>query len=69
MDEQLNTKGFIAMVVVWLVLIFVLASQASCGKAYSCYGGDLIINSILSVGMLAPAWFAGLLISILTKSK
>lgn len=63
MAEPLSMKGSLAAIVVWLGLVVVLASQTQCLKLNTCYSGDFILNSILSVGLMAPAWFVGSLFS------
>ena len=63
MTEPLSMKGSIVAIVVWLGLVVLLASQTQCLKLNTCYSGDFILNSILSAGLMAPAWFVGSLLS------
>lgn len=62
MTEPLSMKGSIVAIVVWLGLVVVLASQTQCIKINTCYSGDFILNSIVSAGLMVPAWFVGTLL-------
>jgi hypothetical protein len=62
--KDLNKGGVITGIIAWFVLINVLSSAISCAETSSCDGGDLILFSVLAVGMVAPAWICAVIASI-----
>jgi len=62
-NEDLDAKGIIAGAVVWLVLVSVMAGEFVCAKLNVCGTDDLIMNSVIAIGFVAPAWFVAHLVS------
>ncbi len=60
---EINRKGFIAGGIAWLVLVGFLPTAADCAKHANCDAGDLFLHSIVTMGMLAPAWLVAVLTS------
>lgn len=61
--DDLNGIGLIAGVIVWFGCVLIIAAQTR----YSCPSS--ILTSILSVGMLAPAWLAAKIVSAVFPSR
>ncbi len=53
-----NGKGFAVGAAVWVVITVIHSMSTSCAEFKDCGRGDLILNSIIAVGSLFPAWFA-----------
>lgn len=51
-----NTKGFIAGFIAWIIFLLWGLSDSACLKSGVCGGWDLLLWSMISVGMLGPAW-------------
>lgn len=66
-DNDLNFKGFIAGLAVWLALSWSTSREMACLDS-TCGPGDLMIFGVIGVAFLAPAWIAANIISgILAK--
>lgn len=62
--EIKNTKGLLAVVLAWTIIIVWYISDSSCIKYPSCDGGDLFSMAIIAISSLVPAWFIGYTVSI-----
>lgn len=61
--EIKNTKGRIAGVISWIIFMLWGISETACLKGGACGGWDLLLQSIIAVGMLGPSWIIGSLVS------
>ncbi len=67
-SDDLTTGGIFIGIIFWFICIFFLNHGLSCAETNSCGHGDLILNSIISVGMLAPSWLCASIASIFFKN-
>jgi hypothetical protein len=67
--NEINGKGFAVGAIVWFALIFYAAQQGECVRYGSCGSEDLIIFSVISMGLLAPAYILARLTSDIFESK
>ena len=67
--EIKNTKGRVAGVVAWMIFLLWGISDLACLKASICGGWDLLLWSMISVGMLGPAWIVACLVSEFFEDK
>ena len=65
--KELNIYGVIGGIIVWFAIIWTLSNETACLKINSCDGGDMMLFSVISVGMIVPASIAALLVSIIFK--
>jgi hypothetical protein len=61
--EIKNTKGKLAGAIAWVIFIFWGINDSACLKAGVCGDWDLLLQSIIAVGMLGPSWIIGCLVS------
>ena len=67
--EIKNTKGRVAGVAAWIIFLLLSISSSACLKGSVCGGWDLLVQSIIAVGMLGPAWIIGCLVSDLFEDN
>lgn len=67
--HPVNGKGFLAGAVAWLTYIFVASYRASCAEFKDCGAGDLMLYSLIAVGMLMPAWLLASFVSSIFPDK
>ena len=67
--DPVNGKGFVVGAVVWVAITVIHSMGTSCAEFKDCGRGDLIINSIIAVGSLFPAWFAASIVSDVPPNK
>ena len=69
-SKDINTSGVVCGVLMWFIYIFGVISQTACLKArYICGGFDMLINALIAIGGLFPAYIAALFGSIVFGSK
>ncbi len=61
--EIKNTKGKVAGVIAWVIFLLWGIKNSACIKAGVCGGWDLLLQSIIAVGMIGPAWIIGCVVS------
>jgi len=58
MKSDISTGGVCAGVLAWFGMNIYLISEVECVRRhYGCVGSDLMLSSIMAVGMLVPAYF------------
>lgn len=67
--SPVNGKGFAAGAVAWLACMLIATWKASCAEYKGCGAGDLMISSILSAGMVLPAWMLASFVSGIFPGK
>ena len=63
MPRITTIPGFIAAAIAWLAFAYIGANSAECAQLQTCGAGNLMSNSIIAIGMLAPAFFLGAMVS------
>ena len=62
---HITTKtGLIVAVCAWLVLVYLSVGNAECLRFDMCDSDDLMLSSIIGIGMIVPAYLLGAIVSI-----
>ena len=69
MLESINGKGAICGIIVWVGMMVWMALGTSCARFNGCGYGDIFLTAILAVGMLVPAFFIAVFLSIFFVKK
>lgn len=62
-----NKWGFGVLGIVWLLCSYVAVNSFECQRLNACTADDLFLATIFGLGMLAPAWLAGALVSVVAR--
>lgn len=69
MPKVKSRWGVVAGIATWLILLYWSSGESACLKASSCAQDDLVLSSIISLGMLGPAYFLLYLFHLSLKSR
>ncbi|EEB77589.1 hypothetical protein GPB2148_1322 [marine gamma proteobacterium HTCC2148] len=61
--NKISGGGFVAGLIVWLVIVGYFSTQMACLRADSCGAGDMMLAAICAVGFLVPAWLIAIIVS------
>ncbi len=67
MIKDINGVGIIVGAITWIGLVWWMANEIECSRFNSCDGGDMVSISVISLGMLVPAWVVTILVSSMFK--
>lgn len=61
--RPISASGYIVGAIAWLAFAVLVAFESNCAEFGECDRIDLIMNSVISLGMLWPAWVLALIVS------
>ena len=65
--DDLDGKGILLGIVVWVILINIMASEVSCVKHNNCGSDDLMLFALIGIGFTVPSAVVALLTSGIFK--
>ncbi len=67
---DLDGKGILFGIVVWVILISFMANEMTCVKYERCGSNDLILFTVIGIGFTVPSAIVAMLTSgIFTRNK
>lgn len=67
--KKITGAGWIAGIIVWIIIMIFSSTQVECLKFHTCGAGDMILFAVCGIGFIAPAWIVATLVSEIFKLK
>lgn len=67
--KDISKMGGAVGLATWLGLVVATAFSLSCAEFKGCGRGDLVVNSLISAGMVWPAWIVAVAASCFLPDK
>lgn len=61
--KDISPIGFVAGLIAWCVFVVIASGDASCVRNGGCDQGNLLLFSVISMGLIAPSWIVALVVS------